>query len=188
MNNQSYVKRYPVGRVANLLHQLERGTEVINEWTSRSISRYGLNLSRIGLGVVFFWFGALKLIPGLSPAESLVQSTLFFLDPSWAIPALGLWEMTIGAALLSNRCLRMALTLMLFHLLGTALPLVVVPGTVWNSFPYALTLEGQYIVKNLVLLGSGLVLLGKLSGESPTDSQERKRHSEIEAGEYSHQH
>ena len=52
------------------------------------MAAYGLIILRIGLGIVFFWFGALKLVPGLSPAEALVRNTTYFVDPDWFIPVL----------------------------------------------------------------------------------------------------
>ena len=119
---------------------------------------------RIGLGIVFFWFGALKLFPGLSPAEELVRNTTYFVNPNWFIPVLALWEMAIGLGLMLGRFLRLTLLLLFLQMPGTALPLVVLPEAVWTQIPYGLTLEGQYIIKNLVLIGAGLVLGGTVRG------------------------
>ena len=68
---------------------------------------YGVLFLRIALGVVFLWFGALKLVPGLSPAEDLAGRTIealtFGIVPaSVALPVLALWEMAIGIGLLSG--------------------------------------------------------------------------------------
>jgi uncharacterized membrane protein YkgB len=119
---------------------------------------------RIGLGVVFFWFGALKLVPGLSPAEELVRNTTYFVNPDWFIPVLAIWEMAIGVGLMLGKFMRLTLLLLFLQMPGTALPLVVLPEAVWTQFPYGLTLEGQYIIKNLVLIGAGLVLGGTVRG------------------------
>ena len=77
----------------------------------RAITRWmadnSLTILRVGLGIVFFWFGALKLFPGLSPAESLVRSTLFWIDPNWFVPLLAIWEMAIGAGLILGRWMRL---------------------------------------------------------------------------------
>jgi uncharacterized membrane protein YkgB len=126
------------------------------------MARAGLPLLRVGLGLVFFWFGALKLFPGLSPAEGLVKDTMFFLDTAWFIPFLGVWEMVIGFGLIFNRFLRATLILMFFQMGGTVLPMLILPDVVWTQFPHGLTLEGQYIVKNIVLIGGGMVLGGTL--------------------------
>ena len=128
------------------------------------MARYGLAIMRIGLGIVFFWFGALKLFPGLSPAEELVRNTTYFVNPNWFIPVLALWEMAIGLGLMLGRFLRLTLLLLFLQMPGTALPLVVLPEAVWTQIPYGLTLESQYIIKNLVLIGAGLVLGGTVRG------------------------
>lgn len=128
------------------------------------MARYGLVIMRIGLGIVFFWFGALKLVPGLSPAEELVRNTTYFVNPDWFIPVLAVWEMAIGLGLMLGKFMRLTLLLLFLQMPGTALPLVLLPEAVWTQFPYGLTLEGQYIIKNLVLIGAGLVLGGTVRG------------------------
>ncbi len=129
------------------------------------MARNGLFILRIGLGVVFLWFGALKLFPGLSPTEALVRKTTYFVDLDWFVPVLALWEMSIGIGLiLGGRLMRFTLLLLFLQMPGTALPLVVLPEAVWTHFPYGLTLEGQYIIKNLVLIGAGIVLVGTVRG------------------------
>ncbi len=140
--------------------QFDRLDRMITGW----MARYGLIIMRIGLGAVFFWFGALKLVPGLSPAEDLVRNTIYFVNPDWFIYVLAVWEMLIGLGLIFGIFMRLTLLLLFLQMPGTALPLVVLPHTVWTSFPFALTLEGQYIIKNLVLIGAGLVLGGTVRG------------------------
>lgn len=129
-----------------------------------SMARYGLPILRIGLGIVFFWFGALKLWPGLSPAEELVRNTTYFVNPDWFLTVLAVWEMAIGLGLIFNIFMRLTLLLLFLQMPGTALPLVILPEAVWTIFPYGLTLEGQYIIKNLVLIGAGLVIGGTVRG------------------------
>ena len=128
------------------------------------MARYGLVIMRVGLGIVFFWFGVLKLVPGLSPAEELVRNTIYFVNPDWFIPVLALWEMAIGVGLMVGKFMRLTLLLLFLQMPGTALPLVVLPEAAWTQFPYGLTMEGQYIIKNLVLIGAGLVLGGTVRG------------------------
>ncbi|NNG28023.1 MAG: hypothetical protein HKM87_10885, partial [Ignavibacteriaceae bacterium] len=43
-------------------------------------------------------------------------------------------------------------------------PLIILPEKIWTVFPYGLTLEGQYIIKNLVLISAGLVLGATVRG------------------------
>ncbi len=128
------------------------------------MAEHGLTILRLGLGIIFFWFGALKLIPGLSPAEGLVRNTIYFVNPDWFLIVLALWEMAIGTGLIAGKFMRGTLLLLFLQMPGTALPLVILPEVVWTSFPFGLTLEGQYIVKNLVLIGAAIVLGSTVRG------------------------
>ena len=128
------------------------------------MARYGLLIMRLGLGIVFFWFGALKLVPGLSPAEDLVRNTIYFVNPDLFLPVLAVWEMVIGLGLITGVFMRLTLLLLFLQMPGTALPLLLLPEVTWTAFPYGLTLEGQYIIKNLALIGSALVLGGTVRG------------------------
>ncbi len=144
--------------------QLAELYDKIDRSITRWMASYGLTIMRLGLGVVFFWFGALKLAPGISPAEVLVRNTIYFIDPDIFLPVLAIWEMVIGLGLLTGKFLRATLLLLFAQMVGTALPLVVLPEAVWTNFPFVLTLEGQYIVKNLVIIGSAIVLGGTVRG------------------------
>ena len=143
---------------------LEARFDRVDRAITRWMARYGLVIMRIGLGIVLFWFGALKLVPDLSPAEELVRNTTYFVDPDLFLPTLAIWEMVIGLGLISGMFMRATLFLLFLQMAGTALPLVVLPEAVWTEFPYGLTLEGQYIVKNLVIIGAALVLGGTVRG------------------------
>lgn len=130
---------------------------------------YGVLLLRIALGVVFFWFGALKLIPGLSPAEDLAGRTIdaltFGIVPaSLALPILGLWEMAIGLGLLIGRWMRVTLLLLFVQMAGTVTPLFLFPSETFVHFPFVPTLEGQYIIKNIVLVAAAIVLGATVRG------------------------
>jgi uncharacterized membrane protein YphA (DoxX/SURF4 family) len=128
------------------------------------MANYGLLILRISLGIVFFWFGMLKFFEGLSPAEELVRSTVHFVDPDIFLPVLAAWESLIGIGLITGKFLRVTILLLFLQMPGTALPLLILPEKVWTVFPYGLTLEGQYIVKNLVLIGAGLVIGATVRG------------------------
>ena len=147
----------PKLRLVTLFDQLDQG---ITHW----MARYGLVIMRLGLGIVFFWFGALKLLPGLSPAEDLVRNTIYFIDPNLFLPVLAIWEMAIGVGLITGKWMRLTLLLLFLQMPGTALPLVLLPEVTWTAFPYGLTMEGQYIIKNLALIGAALVLGGTVRG------------------------
>ncbi|KUG25643.1 hypothetical protein ASZ90_004528 [hydrocarbon metagenome] len=145
-----------------VIKYLDNIDKIITNW----MSRYGLLVLRIGLGIVFFWFGALKFFPGLSPAEGLVRNTIYFIDPELFLPVLAAWETLIGIGLIWGKYMRLTLLLLFLQMPGTALPILVLPEVVWTHFPFGLTLEGQYIIKNLVLIGAGLVLGATVRGES----------------------
>jgi uncharacterized membrane protein YkgB len=139
---------------------------------------HGLTLLRMALGIVFLWFGALKLVPGLSPAETLAGQTIevltFGLVPATvAVPFLGVWECAIGIGLLTGWWMRATLALLFLQMLGTVTPLFLFPAATWDVFPIAPTLEGQYIIKNAVLV-AGAVVLGATvrgGGLSPAPGQ-----------------
>jgi uncharacterized membrane protein YkgB len=121
------------------------------------MARYSITFLRISIGVVFIWFGALKFSPGMSPAEDLVQATMPFLPPTLFLTFLALWEMAIGIGFVSGRFTRATIFLLIPQMIGTALPLITLPERVYHHFP-GLTLEGQYIIKNLVLISAALVI------------------------------
>jgi uncharacterized membrane protein YkgB len=142
----------------------QRIDKVITRW----MARYSLKILRFGLGVIFVWFGALKLFPGMSPAEDLVKNTIYFFDPDFFLPILAIWEMLIGIGFLvgfaTKKFERLTILLLFAQMPGTALPLIILPEVCWTSFPFGLTLEGQYIIKNLAIIGSALVLGATVRG------------------------
>jgi len=126
-----------------------------------------VTITRVALGIIFLWFGLLKFCPGLCDVELLAQKTIILLtfgviSPSACVRLLALWECAMGFTLLfaplKTRWGRIALQVcvvsMLMHLAGTFLPLLLFPAETWKHFPYAPTLAGQYIAKNLVLVAS----------------------------------
>lgn len=137
-----------------------------------TMQRYGILLLRISLGVVFLWFGALKPF-GLSPANDLVTRTIPFIPPQIFIPVLGVWEMLIGICLLIRPLVRVALFLLFAQMAGTVLPLFLLPDVCYTHVPYALTLEGQYIVKNLCLISAAIVVGGTVRHGLRRRQQER---------------
>jgi len=136
---------------------------------TRWMARYGLTLLRLGLGIVFLWFGALKLLPGLSPAQDLAARTIDLLTfglllPDVSVPMLAVWECVIGLGLIGGRMMRVTILLLLLQMLGTLTPLVLLPAETWTVFLLAPTLEGQYIIKNIVLVSAALVIGATVRG------------------------
>jgi uncharacterized membrane protein YkgB len=123
------------------------------------MQRHGIRLLQISLGIIFIWFGALKPF-GMSPAQNLVANTVYFVDPDWFVPFLGWWEVAIGVGLLFHPLIRPAIALLFLQMPGTFLPLILLPDVCFTSIPFGLTLEGQYIIKNLILISAALVVGG----------------------------
>ena len=118
---------------------------------------------RISLGICFLWFGMLKFFSGMSPAEQLAIMTMdiltFGLIPSAiAIKLLALWEVVIGIGFLFGKQIKWVLGLFFIHMALTFFPLVMFPETCFTQVPFALSLVGQYIVKNVVLIMGGVII------------------------------
>lgn len=143
--------------------------DVVDARITNWMARHGLPLLRISLGIVFLWFGALKFFPGLSPAHDLAARTIetlsFGIVPATvSIPLLATWECLIGAGLLFGIFMRAVLLLLAVQMAGTLMPLVLFPTEVFTRIPYAPTLEGQYIIKNAVLISAAIVLGASVRG------------------------
>lgn len=133
------------------------------------MARYGIVFLRISVGIVFFWFGALKLIPGASPAEDLIRSSLPFLPMNLFIPFLAVWEMVIGLGFITGKFMRLTILLMFLQMGGAISPVFLNPTAVFVTFPFILTLEGQYIIKNIVLMSAALVIGATVRGGKLSD-------------------
>lgn len=122
------------------------------------LRRWSVPILRISLAVVFIWFGALKIL-GNTPVHELVASTVYWVDPDWFVPALGVVEALIGLGLLFRMRLRLVLAVLFVQLVGTFLVFVLRPEIAFQgNNPLALTTEGEFIVKNLVLLAAAMTV------------------------------
>lgn len=131
------------------------------------MAKNGIFLLRVSVGIVFFWFGILKFFPGVSPAQQLASKTINnltfgFIPPEISINLLALWEVLIGIGLLTGAFMRATLFLLFLQMIGTLTPIFIFPNEVFTQIPYAPTLEGQYIIKNLVIISAGIVLGSKV--------------------------
>lgn len=126
-----------------------------------TLNRISLPVLRISLGIIFIWFGALKPL-GNSPANDVITKTIYWFDPDIFIPILGIWEVAIGLCLLYAPFIRAGLFLLALQMPGTFLPLILLPEVCFVNFPFDLTLEGQYIIKNLALIGAAIVVGSRL--------------------------
>ncbi len=131
------------------------------------MNRNGLFLLRVSMGIVFVWFGALKFFPGVSAAQDLAIRTIelltFGLVPKVIIiNGLALWEVLIGVGLIWGKFMKATLLLLFLQMIGTFTPIFLFPSEVFNHMPYAPTLEGQYIIKNIVIISAAMVIWGRL--------------------------
>jgi uncharacterized membrane protein YphA (DoxX/SURF4 family) len=145
--------------------RLQATDSVITEW----MARHGPVLLRLSLGIVFLWFGILKFFPSASPAEQLATRTIDVLSlglipAAVSLPLLAGWESLVGLGLIIGRGLRGILLLLYVQMLGTLTPIALFPHDVFVRIPLVPTLEGQYIIKNLVLISAGIVLGATVRG------------------------
>ena len=148
---------------------MQHDPSVTPQWARPLVAWLQSNASlvlRVGLGIVFIWFGVLKLMPGLSPAEDLAGCTLeiltFHTIPcSTLVRLLGVLECAIGVCLIGGWMMRTVIVVFFLHMLGTFLPFFFFPEQTMSHMPLVPTLVGQYIIKNLVLMAAGLVVAVK---------------------------
>lgn len=128
------------------------------------MAAWGIRLLRICLGVVFIWFGALK-IAGQTPVAALVAAAVPWFAPEWFLPFLGVWEVLVGAGLLFAVALRLTLLLFWGQMAGTFLVLLLRPDLAFqHGNPLLLTTEGEFVIKNLVLICAGLAVGSTVRG------------------------
>jgi uncharacterized membrane protein YphA (DoxX/SURF4 family) len=149
--------------------ELQSRFETLDRSITQWMAQYGVLLLRISVGIVFFWFGILKFFPNLSPAQDLAGRTIEVLSfglvpPMVSLPVLAAWELVIGLGLISGKFMRVTLFLLGAQMIGTLTPMMLFPAETWQLFPISPTLEGQYIIKNLVLISSGIVIGATVRG------------------------
>lgn len=138
----------------------QRWSETIDQWIVQGLRTYSVTLLRISLGIVFMWFGVLKVI-GLTPVADLVAKTVYWtpLTPAQVVVCIGWWEICIGLGLLTKRFLRTTIFLLLLQQFGTFLVLILLPHIAFQQGnPLLLTVEGEFVIKNIVLISAGLVV------------------------------
>ena len=121
---------------------------------------------RLSLAIVFIWFGILKPL-GISAAEPLVLMTIDWMPlltaKQW-LAVIGWWEVTIGILFLFPRTTRIAIALLAMQMAGTLMPLFILPDVTFQTgrIPFAPTMEGQYIIKNLLIISAAIVIGGSI--------------------------
>lgn len=125
--------------------------------------RYSLTLLRVCMGAVILGFGVLKYFPGVSPAQSLVLATAnmltFGLLPAHLVMVLlATTESLIGLSLIAGAGLRFTIYPLVLWSIGTLSPIVLMPGRLFAGPDHAPTLEGQYVLKDVILLSASLLI------------------------------
>lgn len=167
-NNIGTQEFYALSPYSRLAYYGTQFDQIAVQW----LSKHSLTILRISIGIVFLWFGTLKLVPGLSPAEPLIRSAIWFLPMSYFMPFLAFWEMVIGLGFVSGKFMRVTIILLLLQMGGAMSPLILSPDRIWNTFPFALTFEGQYVVKDIILISAGLVIGATVRGGRLTSESE----------------
>jgi uncharacterized membrane protein YkgB len=156
----------------------------IEEKLHGALVRHGITALRISVGAVFLGFGFLKFFPGVSPAQDLSIKTISLLTfdaVPWQVGlvAIAVLECFIGICLLANRWMRLAVWLLAIELVGILAPLVLLPGRLFGGPHDAPTLEGQYVLKDFILVAAGMVIAagsfrgGRLVRDEPSSHPRR---------------
>ncbi len=131
---------------------------------TRWLAKHTMRIASISLGIIYLWFGLLKFAPGTIPIKLLAGNTIEKLTfghvpPSVGLLILGVWECLIGLGFLTGYARRVTLFLFFLQIPGTLLPLLFFPRETFIHFPYEPSMDGQYILKNMVLVTTALLLI-----------------------------
>ena len=135
----------------------------------RWLIRHSIALLRIALGGIFLGFGVLKFFPGISPAAALAEQTFgiltFGLVPAAVARVLiAILECAIGLCFITGKGLRVGVWLLAVQMLGALSPLLLLAGEMFSGPRHAPSLEGQYVIKDVVLVGAGMVIAATVRG------------------------
>jgi putative oxidoreductase len=145
------------------MDQLRNSFVAVENKLHAALVRHGITALRVTVGAVFLGFGFLKFFPDVSPAQGLAIKTIdlltFGLVP-WevGIVAIATLECFIGICLLANRWMRLAIWLLGAELIGVLAPIVLLTGRLFSGPHHAPTLEGQYVLKDIILVAAGMVI------------------------------
>jgi uncharacterized membrane protein YkgB len=136
-----------------------------NEIIVNRCNTWAMPFSRFAIFFIYFYFGAIKVLAENGAANPLVvgllNKTLSFIPPDLFLILFGLFEMLIGLTFLFPKFNRIGLVLLTLHLITTIVPLVLMPEYTWKSFLVP-TLEGQYIIKNILIIAIAMGILSNL--------------------------
>ena len=149
----------------SIFDRFDRLDTRMNGW----LVTHSISLLRVSLGLIFLAFGFLKFFPGVSPIEGLATRTtdalsFAMLSPGVGMTIIAILECVIGICFISGRLLRVAVWLMGAQMIGAMSPLVLFPGELFSGPSHAPSLVAQYIIKDIVLVGAGLVIAATWNG------------------------
>ncbi len=144
---------------------LESADRQITHW----MSNHGVTILRVALGLIFLWFGFLKFFPGVSSEEGIATRTIAVISFGVVPPHIGrvvlaTWECAIGIGLLTDKAMRLTLLLLFAQMMGALLPLAIFPAETFARAPIVPTLQGQFIIKNFVLIAAAIVVGATVRG------------------------
>ncbi|WP_343487906.1 DoxX family membrane protein [Allomuricauda sp. d1] len=149
----------------------------IDQHIAKQMKLWGMPALRISFAIIFFWFGILKPF-GLSAAEGLLKATVAWLpfgSPEQWLSIIGWWEVVIGITFLFRLTTRIAIALLFIQMVGTFMPLVILPEVTFQDSNILMpTIEGQYIIKNLMVISAALVIGGSFYEKKSPKAREEK--------------
>ncbi len=150
----------------SFLEKYEQIENKILDW----MAVHGIVLLRISIGIIFFWFGFQKFFPGISSAEDIATKTIDVMSfglvkAPFSMPILATWETLIGLGFITGKYLRPTVILLYLQMIGTLFPLFVFPGETFYLAPFVPSLEGQYIIKNIIIITAAMVILSHNQGK-----------------------
>ena len=172
------ITRYVTTVAQPSLGSLDARLRAAEAASQRWLIAHSVAILRVSIGAVLLAFGLLKFFPGVSPAQGLVETTTsmltFGLVPAaTALAGVALLETVLGLWLISGRAMRGAVYLLGVQLVGIMSPLVLLPGRLFAGPHGAPTLEGQYVLKDVIIVGAALVLAATLGGGRLAARRER---------------
>lgn len=157
---------------------IDKITPSIPQAAHRWLTQHSITLLRVSMGAIIFGYGLLKYFPGVSPAENLVRTTThsltFGLVPdNVALALVATLECAIGLSLIIGRFLQVTIYLLMFWAVGILSPVLLMPQRLFSGPSHAPTLEGQYVLKDIVFLTASLVIATTLSLRNDEHTSER---------------
>ena len=122
----------------------------------------------MSLGLLFVWFGSLKIV-GHKTATSIIAHTIYWGSPEDIVPLLGSFELSIGLCLLIRPLARAAILMLLVRLPGSVLALLMLPEVCWQEFPFAPTIAGQYLIKDITIFFAAIAIAGSVREKSDSE-------------------